>query len=145
MAPRVNWNRIMKKKILVVEDDAKVATALGVRLESAGFKVVKATDGLGALKLAVEHRPDLVIMDIWVPQGNGVLIAQRMKHVGLADVPVIFLTAGRKEHLWKIAEETEPAGFFEKPYDSKQLLASIAAALQRAHAGPARTSRSTPP
>jgi CheY-like chemotaxis protein len=96
-----------------------------------------------ALKLAVHHHPDLVIMDIWVPQGNGILIAQRMKHVGLADIPVIFLTAGKKEQLWKIAEETEPAGFFEKPYDSKQLLASIAAALEMPRACAARANRPT--
>jgi DNA-binding response OmpR family regulator len=134
---------MMKRKILVVEDDTNLARALGVRLETAGFEVFHAVDGVEALKLAVHHHPDLVIMDIWVPQGNGILIAQRMKHVGLADIPVIFLTAGKKEQLWKIAEETEPAGFFEKPYDSKQLLASIAAALEMPRACAARANRPT--
>jgi len=53
-------------------------------------------------------------MDIWMPFGVGILTAQRLKHIGLANVPVIFVTAGRKQDLWAIVEEVDPAGFFEK-------------------------------
>jgi len=117
------------KKILVIEDDAKIAAALAIRLNAAGYQVQTASDGLEGLKLAVTSKPDLIVMDVWMPGGVGFLIAERLKNLGLAHVPVIFLTAGKKKELWKIAKEVEPAGFFEKPYDSKQLLASIDRAL----------------
>ena len=116
-----------------MEDDEKVSAALEIRLKSAGYEVLQASDGLEGLKLAASHRPDLVVMDVWMPGEIGFLVAQRLKHIGLADVPVIFLTAGKKEELWRIAEEVDPAGFFEKPYDPKQLLDSISLALELPH------------
>ena len=124
------------KKILIVDDDKKITTALEVRLKAAGYEVFTALDGLEGLKLATRTRPDLIVMDVWMPGGVGFLIAQRLKHVGLAHVPVIFLTAGKKQHFWEIAEDVDAAGFFEKPYDSKQLLKSIALVLARACSPP---------
>ena len=121
------------KTILIVDDDQKSAAGLVVRLKAAGHRVLTAADGIAGLKLAIHHRPDLIVMDIWMPFGVGILTAQRLKHIGLANVPVIFVTARRKQDLWAIAEEVEPAGFFEKPYDAKELLGSIEMLL--AHAG----------
>jgi len=113
------------KTILIIDDDKKGIIPLAVRLRAAGYQVLMAHDGVAGLNLAVHHRPDLVIMDIWMPQDNGILTAQRFKHVGLADVPLIFVTAGTRDSIWPFAEEVEPAGFFEKPFDSKQLLETI--------------------
>ena len=120
------------KMILIIDDDKKGIIPLTVRLKAAGYQVLTAHVGIEGLKLAVHHRPDLIVMDIWMPQGVGILTAQRLKHYGLASVPVIFVTAGTKELLWPIAEEVEPAGFFEKPFDSKQLLEAIALLLSGA-------------
>ena len=113
------------KKILIVEDDAKQIAALSIRLKSAGFEVLAARDGLEGLKLAVSHKPDLIILDFWMPGNLGCLVAERLKHVGLGHVPVIYLTASKKTDVWPIAKEVDPAAFFEKPYNSKQLLAAI--------------------
>ena len=118
--------------ILVVEDDKKTAAALAIRITAAGYTVLTAPDGLEGLKLAIRHRPDLILMDVWMPGGLGFLTAQRLKHVGLENIPVIFLTAGKEKDLWKIAAEVGAAGFFEKPYDPKQLLQCIALTLARA-------------
>ena|SRR5258708_509308 len=122
------------KRILIVDDDSKSIAALEIRLKAAGYDVLTAPDGLSGLKQAIECRPDLVVMDVWMPDGTGILAAQRLKHVGLAHVPVIFLTASRKKDLWNIAEEVEPAGFFEKPYDTRRLLGSITSILAEASA-----------
>ena len=113
------------KKILLVDDDKRGIAPLAIRLKAAGYEVLTAPDGLEGLKQAVHDRPDLIIMDIWMPQAMGILTAQRLKHFGLSDVPVIFLTASRKEDVWPILEEVQPAGFFEKPYNSKEILDSI--------------------
>jgi len=116
---------VNKKKVLIVEDDAKQIAALSIRLKSAGFEVLGARDGLEGLKLAVSHKPDLIILDLWMPGSIGCLVAERLKHVGLGHVPVIYLTASKKTEVWSIAREVEPAAFFEKPYDSKQLLEAV--------------------
>ena len=117
-------------KILIVEDDKKIVAALTTRLKAAGYEVLTAVNGLEGLKLAVTSKPDLIIMDVWMPGGVGPLIAERLKTLGLAGVPVIFLTASKKKELWDIAKQVEPAGFFEKPYDPKKLLDAISHALQ---------------
>ena len=120
------------KTILIVDDDQKTAAGLIIRLKAAGYRVLTATDGIEGLKLAIHHRPDLIVMDIWMPFGVGILTAQRLKHIGLANVPVIFVTGSRRQELWAIAEEVEPAGFFEKPYDAKELLGRIEVLLAQA-------------
>jgi len=116
---------VRRKRVLVVDDDAKQIAALSIRLKSAGFDVLGARDGLEGLKLAMRDKPDLIILDIWMPGNVGCLVAERLKHVGLGHVPVIFLTASKEAKVWRMAKEAEPAAFFEKPYDSKQLLEAI--------------------
>src|SRR4051794_14932940 len=73
----------------------------------------------------MSDKPDLIIMDMWMPGNIGCLVAERLKHVGLGHVPVIFLTASKKTDVWRMTEEVEPVAFFEKPYNSKQLLDAI--------------------
>ncbi|HMJ64140.1 MAG TPA: response regulator [Candidatus Binatia bacterium] len=121
----------MKKKILIVDDDTKLSRALGIRLSDAGYKVLAANDAPEGLKIALESRPDLIILDIWMPGGVGLLLAERLKNLGLAETPVILLTASAKEKVWHIAQEIEPAAFFEKPYNPKQLLSTIDRLLPR--------------
>ena len=72
------------KKILIVDDDKKSVAPLAIRLTNAGYQVLTSFDGIDGLKLAVRHRPDLIVMDIWMPGGTGILTAQRLKHFGLA-------------------------------------------------------------
>ena len=118
------------KRILIVEDDTKIAAALAIRLEAAGYSVLTAPDGLTGLKLAVEQRPDLLLMDIWMPVGLGFSVAQRMQSLGLNGIPIIFITASRARGLKKAAEALGAVAFFEKPYDSQALLSAVAEALK---------------
>ena len=113
------------KKILVVEDDAKIAAALRIRLESVGYQVVSAGDGFSGLKMTMTHRPDLILLDIMMPVGMGFSVAERLKDLGLGDIPIIFITASKRAGLRKMAQQLGAAGFFEKPYDADQLLAAI--------------------
>jgi len=118
------------KKILVVEDDNKIAAALAIRLQAAGYSVLSATDGQAGLKLAVEQKPDLLLMDIWMPVGLGFSVAQRLQSLGLSGIPIIFITASRAKGLKKAAEALGAVAFFEKPYDPAALLAAVAEALK---------------
>jgi len=113
------------KTILIIDDDKKSTAALAIRLRAAGHHVRTAADGLAGLKSAIDRKPDLIVMDIWMPDGVGILVAQRLKHIGLSDVPVVFLTASKKNDVWELAREVDPAGFFEKPYHAKRLVDAI--------------------
>src|SRR5258708_15822485 len=119
----------MKKSILIAEDDIRIAAALSIRLEAAGYEVLTATDGLQGLKIVLEYHPDLILTDIWMPVGLGFSVAQRLQDLGLGGIPIIFITASKQKGLRKIAKDLGAVGFFEKPYDSEQLLAAIASAL----------------
>jgi two-component system phosphate regulon response regulator PhoB len=124
------------KRILVIEDDTKIAAALAIRLEAAGYSVLRASDGLAGLKLAVEQKPDLLLMDIWMPVGLGFSVAQRLQGLGLKGIPIIFITASRAKGLKKAAEALGAAAFFEKPYDPQALLAAVAEALKSPDSAP---------
>lgn len=113
------------RKILVVEDDAKIAAALRIRLECSGYEVVIAVDGFTGLKMAVTHKPDLLLLDIMMPVGLGFSVAERLKDLGLGSIPIIFITASKRAGLRRTAQKLGAVGFFEKPYDADELLAAV--------------------
>jgi len=117
------------KKILILEDDTKIAAALAIRLSAAGYDVSTASDGLQGIHEAVKDPPDLLLMDIWLPIGLGLSVAQRLKEVGLGEIPVIFITASKLKGLREAALRMGAVAFFEKPYDPEKLLAAVAQAL----------------
>ena len=119
----------MIKKILVIEDDAKIAAALAIRLEAAAYEVVTASDGLAGLALAIDEHHDLIVTDIWMPIGLGFSVAQRLQTMGLGDIPIIFITGSKLQGLKETVRRLGAAAFFEKPYDSRQLLDTIAQIL----------------
>lgn len=115
------------KQVLVVEDDRKIAKALEVRLRSMGYKPLLAYDAIMGIRSAVKNQPDLVIMDIAMPGGNGLSVAESMQDVAAtSSTPIIFITASKKISHRERALELGAAGFFEKPYDSERLLSKVA-------------------
>lgn len=121
------------KKILITEDDKQIAAALEIRLKAAGYEVQIVADGLRSYLRAQTWIPDLILMDIYMPVGSGLDVAQELKDAGVADIPIIFITASKEKHLRERAGELNAAGFFEKPFDTKKLLAAIAQALESKH------------
>jgi CheY-like chemotaxis protein len=120
----------MKHTILVVEDEPRIVEVLTVRLRAAGYRVITAADAVLAGMLALKHRPDLVLLDISMPGGNGLMVAERLQNGGTtAGIPIIVLTASRQPGLRANALALGAVAFFEKPYDAHQLLAAIARAL----------------
>ena len=121
------------KKILVVEDDRRIVTALKIRLQAEGYEVAAAYDAALAMSRAVEFEPDLVLLDISMPGGNGFMVAERLQNSAVtAGVPMIFLTASKKPGLLEQAMQLGAAQFIEKPYHAADLLAAIEAALGEA-------------
>ena len=113
-----------RKKILVVEDDQNIAKALALRLKSAGYEVTIAFDGMTAVAAARKVQPDLLLLDISVPAGNGFTVAVRVRELIVTATPMIFLTASKQPGLRQEAQDLG-AAFFEKPYDADELLSAI--------------------
>ena len=121
----------MTHKILVVEDDKNIALALAVRLRAAGYDVITAPDAVLAVSMALKHAPDLILLDLLMPGGNGFLVAERLQDLeAMLGVPCIFLTASKQPGLREQARRLGAAGFFEKPYDAGKLLAIIRETLE---------------
>lgn len=113
-------------KILVIEDDKNIALALVVRLRSQGYDVKVAYDAIGGISETARTKPDLVLLDVSMPGGGGLLVAQRIRSLTpVAATPIIFLTASKQPELRAKALELGAADFFEKPYEAEDLLASI--------------------
>lgn len=117
------------KKILIVEDDQNIARALCIRLKNAGYEVSIAPDALTAVETAIKKVPDLVLLDISLPAGDGFGVAERIQSLIPTATPLIFLTASKKPGLREKAKELGASAFFHKPYQADDLLRAIQLAL----------------
>jgi CheY-like chemotaxis protein len=116
----------VKSKILLVEDDEKIIKALTIRLKSQGYDVVVAFDAVMATAQAMQHHPDIMLLDISMPGGTGFTVAERLKDSSLTtDIPIIFLTASKEPGLRERAKELGAIGFLEKPFEAQELLVLI--------------------
>jgi CheY-like chemotaxis protein len=116
--------------VLIVEDDKKVAMAVGIRLASAGYSIATAHDAATALTQAKHCDPDLVLLDITLPAGDGFLVAERLRqNPSTCTVPIVFITASKKPGLRERAHKLHAAGFLEKPFTATQLLETLAESL----------------
>jgi DNA-binding response OmpR family regulator len=117
-------------KVLLVEDEATLRDTLALNLRSEGYDVVTASDGLSGLRLAREQAPDLVIVDLMLPELDGLSLVRMLRRD--STVPIIILTA-RGTEIDKIAGlETGADDYVVKPFSLGELLARVRANLRRA-------------
>jgi len=119
--------KTMSKKILIVDDEPSMRQTLNVRLTSQGFDVVEAGDGNEGYQKALSEKPDLIILDLLMPNVDGIEASNLLKENDQTKgIPVIFLTALQSKKQEKqqghlVGSET----IFAKPFDSKELLEEI--------------------
>jgi DNA-binding response OmpR family regulator len=120
---------VAAQTVLVVEDEDAIAEAVRARLESEGYRVVVAPDGPEAIRLHVEHRPALVVLDLMLPGMDGLEVCQRIQRDGWT--PVLMLTA-RTEEADKVAGFAVGADdYLTKPFSLRELAARVHAILRR--------------
>ena len=125
------------KKILIVEDDLKIALAVGVRLKANGYEVLTAFDAMAGVAMAVKHVPDLVILDISIPAGSGFLVAERLQSMTPTfGTPIIFMTGSRNPEFQAKAMKLGAVAFMEKPFQNGELIAQVRKALGEEPAPP---------
>ncbi len=121
--------KAQRKKVLIVEDDPRLAGALAARLGAAGLDATVATDGLAGVRCAVTDTPDLIVLDVSLPAGDGFTVAERIQTMMPSPTRIIFLTASRRPDFRERAEQLGAAAFLEKPYEANALLSAVQRAL----------------
>ena len=121
-----------KGKILGVDDEPDIVRSLSIRLGSVGYEVSTATDGLCATRMAIEEQPDLILLDIGMPAGNGHEVVERLGNIiETSHIPVIFLTACTGAEDYRKAREGGVSKFITKPFDADVLLAAVEDQIER--------------
>ncbi|PXY26106.1 DNA-binding response regulator [Prauserella sp. PE36] len=116
-------------KVLVVDDDPQIARALRINLSARGYQVVTAHDGTAALKAVAETRPDVVVLDLGLPDLDGVEVIEGLR--GWNKVPIIVLSA-RDDSTDKVqALDAGADDYVTKPFGMDELLARLRAAVRR--------------
>jgi len=123
----------MKKSplILVVDDEEPLLKLLRVNLTADGYRVITASNGISALALLEEHKPDLILMDIIMPNMDGYQACSMIKRdKSTRSIPVVMLTSLDYELNKKLAEEVGADGYITKPFTQKELLDTIGKFLE---------------
>jgi two-component system, OmpR family, alkaline phosphatase synthesis response regulator PhoP len=117
------------KTVLVVEDEHQIAEIAKDYLQHAGFAVITTGDGLDALALARDRRPDLVVLDLGLPRLDGLEVARRLRRENT--IPIIMLTARAEESDRLIGLELGADDYITKPFSPRELVARVRAVLRR--------------
>ena len=123
--------------ILIVDDDPDMLQALQIRLKASGYHVHCAGDGTGAISEARKHTPDLIVLDLGIPSGDGFVVLDTLRaNTDLSSIPVIVLSGrDRRANEGRVLKAGAKA-FLQKPVQSNEFLAVIRQALGETHQNP---------
>ena len=117
-------------KVLLIEDDKKLSTALRLRLQHMSYDVISVTDAISAMDAAIKNEPNFILLDINLPGGNGFVVAERLRgHHSTVSTPIIFITASSQPEFAEKASEVSRSAFLQKPFDANQLMDAIDACV----------------
>lgn len=119
-----------KKTILVVDDEKMIRNLLNINLTKEGYNVIEATDGLEAVEIATEKKPDLILLDIMIPKLDGLSVCKRIKNT--MNVPILMVTAKDSEVDKILGLELGADDYVTKPFSIRELIARIKANLRKA-------------
>ena len=120
---------MQKEKILVVDDEKNICDLLRMYLEKEGYSVVIAYTGLDAVNIFASENPDLVLLDVMLPQLDGWQVCREIRKI--SETPIIMLTAKDEVFDKVLGLELGADDYITKPFDTKELVARIKAVLRR--------------
>src|SRR6266700_5311791 len=119
-------------RLLIIEDELPMRTALKDCLESEGYRVLSAADGESGLKRALEEKPDLILLDIMMSRLDGFAVCAEVRRLG-NPVPVLMLTAKGQVDDRVHGLDVGADDYLVKPFSTEELLARVRALLRRLH------------
>ncbi|MBF0296100.1 MAG: response regulator [Magnetococcales bacterium] len=120
--------------VLVVDDDPDICNLVGKLLEKNGFRVSKVPDGKGLLTLLEKSKPDLIVLDLMLPDEDGLVLCRNLR--SRSNIPVIILSARGEDMDRIIGLEMGADDYLGKPFHPRELLARVKSVLRRARAAP---------
>jgi len=123
---------VVVRRVLVLDDEPEIVRLVRDYLERGGFEVLTADNGADALRIARQHHPDLVILDLNLPGLDGLDVARSLRRDG--DVPIIMLTARTEEADRVAGLELGADDYVTKPFSPREIVARVRAVLRRAEA-----------
>ncbi len=120
----------MGKKILVVEDERNIVDILTFNLQREGYDTLEALDGAAGLRLALERDPDLILLDLMLPEMDGFQVCRTLRELGRA-TPIIMLTAREEETDKVLGLELGADDYITKPFSMRELLARVKSNIRR--------------
>ena len=124
----------MSATILVVDDEPAIVDVLAYNLQKAHYRVLVARDGKSAIEIAQKERPDLIVLDLMLPEMDGLEVCRSLRREG--DVPIIMLTARDEEVDRVVGLELGADDYVVKPFSVRELLARIKTVLRRVQTSP---------
>jgi two-component system alkaline phosphatase synthesis response regulator PhoP len=121
---------MMSQKILVVDDEQSIVTLLQFNLEQAGFSVIVALDGKEALATAIKEKPDLMVLDLMLPELSGLEVCKELRQAKM-NTPILMLTAKDDELDKIIGLELGADDYLTKPFSPREVVARVKAILRR--------------
>jgi len=121
----------MHGKLLIIDDDPVIVEAMSVRLGQTGYEVHSASDGESGLAAVEELRPDVILLDITLPDIDGFEVKRRLTALpDLASIPVVFVSANVKDWAKREAFAMGASFYLSKPYDFNRLISVVGAAVK---------------
>jgi len=118
-----------KKKILIVDDEKPIVDLLVYNLQREGYDTIEAYDGISAVDMALNERPDLILLDIMLPKQDGLTVCKKIKNS--FNVPILILTAKGEEIDKILGLELGADDYITKPFSVRELIARIKANLRK--------------
>ncbi len=132
----------MTKKILIADDDRDLLASLSIRLQAAGYDVCAVQDSYQAVAQARRSAPDVLVLDINMPAGDGFTVQDRVDRMSTVHhVPVIYLTGERSERVASLTRSKNAFAVLYKPFDTADLLKAIQAATAQPRPAPTATQK----
>lgn len=120
----------VKKKILVVDDEKQIVDILVYNLQKEGYQTLEANDGETAIKIALEEKPNLILLDIMLPKIDGLTVCKKLRHT--LNVPILILSAKDEEIDKILGLELGADDYITKPFSVRELVARVKANLRKA-------------
>ena len=121
-----------KKTILVVDDEKMIRNLLNVNLTKEGYNVIEATDGMEAIDIATEKKPDLILLDVMLPKMDGLTVCKRIKNI--MNVPILMVSAKDGDVDKILGLELGADDYITKPFNIREVIARIKANLRKVEA-----------